>query len=254
MTSELSSQAAAHALESIQIVSSYQGGHALVAHLSWASPSNPSDASLYIRPYLGGGWTAKGAVEPSVAPNSTTTMTAQRHRDAKFGEAKLSLHHSGQTHAYVGPREKQFRLPPIQGPRLDDPSGGHIATITCFDLAGLPMLDRPLSTAGPQVDVVAPAPGEETSRLHVALFSGTDEEAMSARYPFLRSAPVLRFDRMGMEKPLFFGLRARHFPGNPQPGPGVSVMGGWGPGAQEEEAIGLVSVWVGPDEQAASGW
>lgn len=243
-------QAAPHGLESIRIVSPYQDGFAQVAHLSWAPPNNPGDASLYIRPFVGIGWTAKGSVETALAPNVASTVTAQRHRNVEFGQAKLSLHHTGQTHAYVGPHKKNHRLPPVQVP-LDDPSGGHMATITCFDLAGLPLLDRPLSSTPPHIEFVVPGPGRGTAKLNVALFSGTDEQAMRARYPFLQGAVLLRFDREEMPTPLFFGLRSGYAPGPPQRTPGVIVVGGWGPGASVNDPIPMVSVWVGPDDPSS---
>ncbi|MEU9047323.1 MULTISPECIES: hypothetical protein [unclassified Kitasatospora] len=59
-----------------------------------------------------------------------------------FDEAKMSIHHSGQTHVYVGPRRRGNRLPAVHGRPLDDPAGGHVASIVCFDLAGLPLLER----------------------------------------------------------------------------------------------------------------
>ncbi|MGV9343114.1 hypothetical protein [Streptomyces sp. NPDC003688] len=241
-------QAAPHGLESVRIVSLHQDSFAQVAHLSWARPNNPGDASLYIRPFVGIGWTAKGSVESTLAPNAASTITAQRHRNVKFGQAKLSLHHTGQTHAYIGPYQAKYRLPPVQGLPLDDPSGGHIATITCFDLAGLPLLNRPLSSTPPDIDFVVPGPGQGTAKLNVALFSGTDEQAMRARYPFLQDSVLLRFDREDMPTPLFFGLRSDYAPGPPQPTPGVIVVGGWGPGASANDPIPMVSVWVGPDE------
>ncbi|MEU8132130.1 hypothetical protein [Streptodolium elevatio] len=243
-----SSQLAPHGVESIRIVSAYEGGFAQVAHLSWAGPGNPGDASLYIRPFVGTNWTAKASANTAIAPNASADVTAQLlHRKAKFGEPKLSLHHTGQTHAYVGPKTKH-RTQPVQGPRLDHPAGGHVATITCFALEGLPPLGRPLSADPPDIEILVPGPGQDTARLSVALYSGTDEDAMRQRYPFLQSTTLLRFDRLGMPTPLLFGLRAAHFPGPPQPTPGVVAVGGWGPGAAADGPIPMVSVWVGPDE------
>lgn len=244
-------QAAPHGLETIRIVSAYDGGFAQVAHLSWAPPTNPGDASLYIRPFIGAGWTAKASVG-TAAPNATTTVAAQLQHEATWDKPKLSLHHTGQTHAYVG-AGPGYRTQPLCGPRLDDPAGGHVATITCFDLAGLPLLDRPLSADPPHIDFLTRGPGEGTAKLHVSLYSGSDEDAMRERYPFLRSAALLRFDRVGMPKPLFFGLRAVGFPGPPEPPPGVSIVGGWGPGASAGAPIPMVSVWVGPDDADEPG-
>jgi hypothetical protein len=248
VTSALQAQTAPHGLESIRIVSPYKDGFAQVAHLSWAGPNNPGDASLYIRPYVGVGWTAKGSVDTALAPNAASAVAAERHRNARFDQAKLSLHHTGQTHAYIGPHNAKYRLPPVKGLALDDPSGGHIATITCFDLAGLPLLGRPLSSTPPHIEFVVPAPGQGTAKLNVALFSGTDEQAMRARYPFLQGTALLRFDRENMPTPLFFGLRAGYAPGPQQSTPGVVVVGGWGAGASMDDPIPMVSVWVGPDE------
>ncbi|MGW6244396.1 hypothetical protein [Streptomyces sp. NRRL F-5193] len=244
-----SAQLPAHGIETVRIIAAHDGGFAQIAHLSWAPPTNPGDASLYIRPYVGEGWTAYGSVTPAVAPDQSVNVEAERHRDAKFGELKMSLHGSGQTHVYIGPRTKNNRLPAVTGRPLHDPSGGHIASITCFDLSGLPLVQAP-STQAPDLDLVVPAPGEGgTSKLNVALFSGTDEEAMRAKHPWLTTGPLLRFDRTGLPTPVFFGLRCGYFPGPRTSTPGVTVIGGWGPGAQPSDPVPMVSIWAAPDPE-----
>ncbi|MGW0944510.1 hypothetical protein ACWD4O_18475 [Streptomyces sp. NPDC002623] len=241
---------APYGIESIRIVAAHEGDFAQVAHLSWAQPpkSREDDASLYIRPFIGDGWTAYGSVDHGVAPNSTTEVQADRQRNAKFDELKMSLHGSGQTHVYVGPHHREYRLPPVTGRELHDPAGGHIATITSFDLTGLPLLARPLSTTPPDIDFVVPGPGEGTAHLKVVLYVGTDESAMRERYPFLVNAHLIRFDRPGLPTPVFFGMHCPHVPGPRKNTPGVNVVGGWGPGAKQDQPIPVVSIWTTPDE------
>ncbi|GHI04615.1 hypothetical protein AQI88_29680 [Streptomyces cellostaticus] len=180
-----------------------------------------------------------------LAPSATTSLTAQRvYPNAKFGDAQLSLHHSGQTHVYAGPHRREFRLPPVQGARLDDPAGGHVATISWATLDGLPMPDRPLVFTGPNIDLVVPA-DPHAARMSVVLYSGTDQDAMEGRHSFLKNNPLLRMDRLGMPTPLHFGFRCRVIPGQRQDPPGVFVAGGWGPGASQEDAVPTAAVWVG---------
>ncbi|WP_285543680.1 hypothetical protein [Streptomyces lavendulae] len=241
---------APYGIDSIRIVAAHKGGFAQVAHLSWARPpgSREDDSSLYIRPFVGDGWTAYGSVNRDVAPNSTTEVQADRHRNAKFGELKMSLHGSGQTHVFVGPHRHRYRLPPVNGRALHDPAGGHLATITSADLTGLPLLARPLSATPPDIEFVAPGPGEGTAQLKVVLYVGTNESAMRERYPFLANTYLIRFDRPGLPNPVFFGMNCPHVPGPRKSTPGVRVVGGWGPGAKQDEPIPVVSIWAAPDE------
>ncbi|MCX4736974.1 hypothetical protein [Streptomyces sp. NBC_01363] len=67
--------------------------------------------------------------------------------------------------------------------------------------------------------------------MSVALYSGTDEDAMRERYLFLNGNPLLRMERVGMPAPLFLGFHCRAARGPQKGEPGVVVLGGWGPGA-----------------------
>ncbi|AXI76109.1 hypothetical protein C7M71_000030 [Peterkaempfera bronchialis] len=236
-----------HGLETVHIIAQRDDGLAKVAHLSWARSNNPGDASLYIRPFLGQGWTAKGAVTQAVPLGADMTVTADREVNAVFDEAKISLHHTGQTHVYVGPRRPRNRLPAVHGLPLDDPAGGHVASIVCFDLAELPLLERGLEATTTNIDYVVPAPGQGTARLNVAIFTGTDEQKMRDRYQFLQDAQLLYFEREKMDHRLYFGIRCGFFDGPLQHTPGVTVIGGWGPGVSTTEEIPMVSLWVGPN-------
>ncbi|KQV04422.1 MULTISPECIES: hypothetical protein [unclassified Kitasatospora] len=244
---------AEYGIESIRIVAPCGSGFAQIAHLSWAKPNNPGDASLYIRPFIGDSWSVKGAVAASVAADFSGEVHADRiHPNAVFGDAKLSLHHSGQTHVYVGKSTgsgaRANRLPDVRGERLDLDAGGHVATVVCFDVAGLPLLGRSPSSVPPDVEYVVDGTWPSDAQLNLALYTGTDEQQMRAKFPFLAESPMLRFDRTGMSKPLFFGARARVDPrgGGPVP-PGIIVVGGWGPGAAADTPVPMVAVWAGPD-------
>jgi hypothetical protein len=187
-------------LRSLRIIALHQDGYAQVAHLSWAGPGNPTDASLYIRPYVGPQWTARASVN-ALPPYAASQAVATDTAPAVFREAKLSLHHSGQTHAYIA---EDRRTVPVMGLRLDDPAGGHVATIVAFDLAGLPLLETEPSTQAPDIDLLVLAPGQDGNyKLNVALFVGTDEAAMREQHQLPEEQFLLRFDREGMQTPLF---------------------------------------------------
>ncbi|MFJ3833807.1 hypothetical protein ACIPWI_38585 [Streptomyces sp. NPDC090046] len=219
----------AQAVKSVRIVSPHQGRHARIAILSWSNKPDSDDASLYIKPYAGPGWSVKGHSAAELAPDTAATLTAQReYNDPKMGNAQLSLHHSGQSHVYVGPHaDPRSRLQPVQGAPLDDPAGGHVATVTWATLDGLPTPDVALVSAGPNIDLVVPTP-QDAARMSVAMYSGTDEDAMRERYPSLKDSPLLRMERVGMSAPLFLGFHGRATRGPRQDGPGVVVLGGLG--------------------------
>ncbi|MEU9047322.1 MULTISPECIES: hypothetical protein [unclassified Kitasatospora] len=99
-------------------------------------------------------------------------------------------------------------------------------------------------------DFLAPAPGQGTARLNVALFAGTDEQKMRSRYEFLQETPLFYFEREGMDHRLYFGMRCGFIDGPVQDTPGVTVVGGLGPGVSRAQDIPMVSLWVGPDSAA----
>ncbi|MFI1063899.1 hypothetical protein ACH4TC_18675 [Streptomyces spororaveus] len=228
-------------------MSPHQGRHARIAILSWANKTDSDDASLYIKPYANPGWSVKGYSAAELAPDTAAALTAQReYSNPKMGNAQLSLHHTGQSHVYVGPHaDLGSKLPPVWGAALDDPAGGHVATISWATLDGLPTPDVPLVSAGPNIDFVVPT-AHDAARMSVVLYSGTDEAAMRQRYPFLKDNPLLRIERVGMPAPLFLGFHCRATRGPLQDGPGVVVLGGWGPGASQADPVPGVAVWVGP--------
>ncbi|MFI7499386.1 hypothetical protein ACIBVL_12895 [Streptomyces sp. NPDC049687] len=226
-------------VNSIRIVSPYNGDFALVAHISWSE----GDPSLYIRPYFEEGWKAR-AVIFDAPPNASTTVTQQYQCEVDPGEAKLSLHYSGQCHVYYG-KGKTNRTPPVYGPKLNDAAGGHIASINCFDLHGLPLLGGPPRQTGPELDVVAPAPGQGTAQLKVSLHASSDEQAMQ-NFPLW-----LTLKRPVMPDPLYVALQSRSEQGPMKPIRGVQVVGGWGPGAQHDAPIRTLALWTGPDNPEA---
>ncbi|MFF2548359.1 hypothetical protein ACFVUY_38180 [Kitasatospora sp. NPDC058063] len=232
------------ALRTVRIVARRGDGFALVAKVRCAGPNSPDDASLYISPYLGTGWTVR-ASSASVEPHTTINLPVQRsHPNAVAGDnAHLSLHHSGQTHAHV---RQGDRVGPVFGPRLDDPAGGNIAVIECDDLRGLPSLDPREPASSSRFDLAVPGPGSDTAALRLALYSGASEQDLVDRIPYFSTAPLLRLERVGMPSPLVIGFRPLPVPGTPTPAPGVRISGGWGPGASADSPVSGVFLWAGP--------
>ncbi|MFE2911380.1 hypothetical protein [Kitasatospora indigofera] len=231
-------------LRTVRIVAPHGNDFALVAKVRCAGPNSPDDASLYISPYLGSGWTVRAA-SSSVEPHATTSIPVQRsHPNAATGDnAHLSLHHSGQTHAHV---RQGDRVGPVFGPRLDDPTGGHIALIECDDLSGLPLLNPREPASSSRFDLAVPGPGAGTAMLRLALHSGASEQDLIDRIPYFATAPLLRLERVGMPTPLVIGFRPLPVPGTPTSAPGVRIAGGWGPGASADGPVSAVFLWAGP--------
>ncbi|WP_030058922.1 hypothetical protein [Streptomyces novaecaesareae] len=70
---------------------------------------------------------------------------------------------------------------------------------------------------------------------------------MRDRYEFLQQVPLFYFEREGMDHRLYFGMRCGFFDGPVQGPPGVTVIGGWGPGTNAAQEVPMVSLWVGSD-------
>jgi hypothetical protein len=145
---------------------------------------------------------------------------------------KLSIHETGQVHAYIGGQKKAGPLQAIPLARL---KGEHIASISIDAFEKLVEHREELKTTGPELDVVI----------------GADDEAESGRFAILvnaASAPVFKdrcavtvhMQRPHLETPIhicFVPLVQESL--GPQGKGGVTVIAGWNPrkGAMETQDL-----------------
>ncbi|MFB7836119.1 hypothetical protein [Streptomyces sp. NPDC056056] len=238
-------------IKSIRIVSPRGTANARIAQIRWANSADSDDASLYIKPYGQAGWTIHGHSSAALPPGERVTLISQRqHPYRRHGDAQLSLHHSGQSHVYVGPHgtSTASRLTPVAGAPLDDPAGGHIATISWATLDELPAPDVALKASGPNIDLIAPTAADAT-RTSFQLYTGTDPDLMRQRHQL--GERFLQVECAGMAAALYVGFRLTAQRGTRTDSPGVTVLGGWGPGAQQTSSIPGVALWLAPDAAAS---
>lgn len=196
-----------------------------VANLAWSS----SDVSLYITPYapLGG----EGHAGMMRVPGPGQASTWDYSRQAVGTPVRVALHESGRCHAEAG----GSRSEPTWGRSLFYPDIAHIASISCFEVNGLPTVDVPKGP--PQLDVVMRHAGEEATACHVGLFVCPDE----VERPWEKFR--ITFERPGRERPLYLAVSARETAEAPDNRDGgVLVVAGWGPGDDSRPVGGVYGV------------
>jgi hypothetical protein len=219
-------------LTAVRLLVAHENRLHKLARLAWSN----KDVSLYVLPYLPKGGTAHAGVMkiPGPAgPPSTWNYTGQVDGS---GGPKLTLHSSGRCHGEVD----GVHGPPVWGRPLTGREGGHIASITCFSVEGLPEVTVP--SGPPSADIVLQSSDPSSTATNVALFVLTSDRK-DDEYHF-----VLTFRREGLDAPVRIGIRARvttEPSGNRDPG--VLVMAGWGPGDTGDRPLtGVFVVTKGP--------
>ena len=208
-----------------------EAGFHRLGHLSWSN----RDASLYLTPakrLL----PARVGVErlPAAAPGGSTQVTVRG--DFIGGAPYLSLHQSGACHGQAGPPRDRLRTRTLSGRPLDDPAGGHIATIVAFQPSALPPAPAPSQRHG-DLALVVNAPSRASS-VRVSLFVHTDEA--TARGAF---AQYVTMQRSSLASPLYVGVAAVWEPAvETASSPVIIISGGWGPGVSPTTAIDCIFI------------
>jgi hypothetical protein len=191
-----------------------------VAKVTWTS----KDASLYVIPYPDN--------RPGYLGVAKGLLTSPSFDAGAIGRAgvrpRISIHESGVVHGQVA----DYRTEQLVGPPLNDPAGGHIATISCFDPVGLPSVQT--LRGGREPDVVLIDPESKGGAIHIVLYVALSDRQL-AKYP---GQLRLALERPTLRQPLLFRFRVR---GAEQEGTGgVAVMSGWGPGPADRDVDELV--------------
>jgi hypothetical protein len=177
-----------------------------------------ADGSLYVFPYAPNGRYFFGSRTLSER-QSEDTFNFKEHL---FSEnvPHLSIHESGQVHAYIG----EHRAGPLSIPHLSDLRGEHIGTISVDRFDGLGRIDGEPRQSTAEPDLVIQVQDEvESGRL--ALF------ANGARSEFgLKCMITFGLSRPSLPQPLYLGLApiTQDPLGAPQRS-GIVIIAGWNP-------------------------
>jgi hypothetical protein len=208
-----------------------------MVRLDWSN----SDVSLYITPYVPEGGTGYAGQMKVPAPGDAATWDYARQ--ASGVPVKVSLHESGRSHSSAGGEHSQ----PTWGRPLFHPEQAHIATVSCFNVEGLPTVSVPRSL--PQPDIVMRGSEHPWTAVHVPIFVCPDEEAASTHRFWITMT------RPGRARPLLVGIggRSTFEPEGNRDG-GVLVYAGWGPGNDPRPLVGVYGVTSPPQEAPGRSW
>src|ERR1019366_4162553 len=130
-------------VKKLRLLLSADGTFFKLARITWSA----GDASVYVLPYVPPGGIAYAGVMKIPSPGGTSQTQIQRQFQGD--NPKLSFHEHGRNHASVSGGSTS----PIWGRGLLDGADGHFATITSFDVRGLPTVEAPRKSRS-ELDVV----------------------------------------------------------------------------------------------------
>lgn len=178
-----------------------------------------ADASVYLVPYGATGryyYGRSGFSEEQI--DHTFDFTEQ---EAATRAPKITIHESGQVHAYVG---NSAKVGPLTIPPLTSYPAGHLATIQAVAIAGLAHHKKAPRSSGREVDWRVQADeGEDNCRLVIRLHSNQPETQ--------RGLLSIQVQRPSLPRPLFLTLEAHahdRLDGNGALG-GSVALAGWDP-------------------------
>jgi hypothetical protein len=214
----------ADGVKGLRLLLSADGTFFKVARIAWSA----SDASVYVLPYVPPGGIAYAGVMKIPGPGGTSQT--QVHRQFQGDNPKLSFHEHGRNHASVSGGATS----PIWGRGLLSDADGHFATVTSFDVRGLPTVEAPRKS-GSELDVVLLPSVAESYAVNVALYVCLTEED-AARLGKM----WLTLQREGRPRPLYvaIGVRIPDPPTEAAEG-GVVAFGGFGPGDDARPQTGV---------------
>lgn len=153
------------------------------------------DSSIYIKPY---GTVSEAFAGVHRGPQEGESLDIDFTKQLRGKEARLSIHESGQVHAYC---DKE-RTIGIQTPPLFRSHRRHLATIGVWSHSGLPEVAQ--LNVGSHPDVVLQEGAEYLPLVWIVLFCGMDE------YDLPDHKLKLRMDRVSLSgRPIFFAWRVR---------------------------------------------
>ena len=188
-----------------------------------------ADASLYIIPSTpseGEGYAGLMKV-PEHGQHNTWTYS----RQLAGLPIRVTLHESGRCHASAGDRQTE----PTWGRSLFYDEVAHVATISCFNVGGLPAVET--LRGPPRLDVVFKSADLDWTAIHIPVFVCPDDS------PAVWKRVAVRMTPDGRPRPLYLvlGGRLEQEPANNRDG-GVLVVAGWGPGDDQRPLTGVYGI------------
>lgn len=221
-------------VKSVRLLADVGIGLRELAEFEWSQ----KDASLYVTPAMPDGGVMYAGMFESIPPNA--------RGDLNFGlqgvghKGYVSFHASGQTHAKCRDGESRYRSEPIQGVPLFTGAGGHLATLDCFGVDGLPPVDV-LRTGGRRDLILGIEQHPARRNVHVAVHTREEmPEAVGADKDFQL---VVTMERPNMPRPLHlcFRIGSRENPGD-DGGSAVMAFGGWGVDATDRDRVSMAYI------------
>ncbi len=218
-------------VSSLRLLVERAGRFYKLARLGWSK----KDTSVYLILYVPVGGRSYAGVTNVPAIGDPPATFNYGDQVCGAGMPKVSLHESGRCHAEID----GVKTNAVKGRDVFHGAGGHIASVTCFSVAGLPTV---LSPKGPpKYDVALSSADPTWTATHVSLhICPTLEHAEKHHFSVVLARP-------GRPRPLLIGVS-----GNPTAEPsenqnlGVTAIAGWGPG-ESGSVPGIFATTTGPE-------